>query len=83
MTEIERLALTLPAGFAPRAARLARLTARVLAAQPLPQGTVLPSVHPAPLRLDPRRSDAALAGAIARHIAAGITQAAADGSPSC
>ncbi len=79
MPEIDHLALQLPAGFEKRAARLARLTAQALAGQPLPASGTLALVSPAPLRLDARRSDAALAGVLARHIAGGIHRAGDDG----
>jgi len=78
MTEIGALALQLPSGFERRAARLARLTAQALAERPLPEGAPLATLRLAPLALDARRSDPALAGVLASHIAAGI--AAARGS---
>ncbi|MDM0030047.1 hypothetical protein [Variovorax saccharolyticus] len=80
MAEIEHLSLSLPAGFEHRAARLARLTAQALAAQQMPVEGVLPTVRLAPLRLDAGRSDHALAGVLAQHIAAGIGGACGAGS---
>jgi hypothetical protein len=76
VTEIDRLSLSLPAGFDQRATRLARLTAQALARHELPARGVLPAVSVAPLQLDARRSDHALADVLARHIAAGIGAAA-------
>jgi len=78
MAEIGQLSLRLPAGFESRAARLAQLTAQALAAHALPATGTLELLHLAPLQLDARRSDRALASTLARHIASGITSAAAE-----
>ena len=72
---VGRLHLRLPAGFAVRAPRIARLTAHALAAQALGAGARLDQVHVPPVRVNARRSDRAIAAQIASAIARGITQA--------
>ena len=77
-TEIGRLHLQLPPGFEGRAQRLGRLVGEALAARSgLPSGR-LERLKVGPLKLDPSRSDRALAGqvaaAVARAIHASTTQ---------
>lgn len=67
-TEIGWLRLQLPAGFASRAPRIARLVGEALAARPdLPAGR-LAELRVGPLRLDRRAGDGAIAGRIANAI---------------
>ena len=80
MLEIDQLAIGLPAGFAPRALRLARLTAQALAAHGLQGDARLASVQTAPLRVDAARPDHAIARQIAGHIARQIAHDTAAGS---
>lgn len=73
-TEIGQLSLRLPAGFEDRAHRISRLVGEVLAArQGLPAGQ-FKHVGVGPVRVDPRHSDRAIAGQIARSIHAAISQ---------
>ena len=50
-----------------------------MAAKALPAGGDIPALALPALRLDPRRSDRALADTLARHIAGGIARVAGDG----
>jgi hypothetical protein len=90
-TEIERIALTLPAGFADRAPAIARLLGQALAEQAQSDAF---GVHGAPdarherltpdcVRVDAHASDAMIAGSIARAIAAALRSHVTDpaGSP--
>lgn len=73
MLEVDRLVLTLPAGFEARAARLGRLTAEALAALPPPQrGGRLDRLAPAPQVVAANWSDRRIAGQLARAIAAAM-----------
>jgi hypothetical protein len=72
---IAQLSLRLPAGFAKRAPRIARLTAHALAAQPIGDGARLAHLHLPPLRVNAARSDRAIAQQLATAIARRITQA--------
>ena len=73
MLEIDHLSLTLPAGFGPRAARIARLTAQALAAHGLGGHGAVAQLQAAPLRVDAARSDHHIARQIADHVAALVT----------
>lgn len=71
-TEIGQLALRLPAGFEDRAHRIGRLVGEALANRTdLPAGR-LERVGVGPLKIDPRRSDRAIADGIAQSIGAAI-----------
>ena len=72
---IARLSLRLPAGFAVRAPRIARLTAHALAAHPIRASARLDNLHLSPVRVNARRSDRAIARELAIAIARGIAQA--------
>lgn len=70
-TEIGQISLRLPAGFEGRAQRIGRLVGDALAGQDLPSGR-MDQVGVGPLRIDPRRSDRAIADHIAQSIGAAI-----------
>lgn len=78
--EIERLHLQLPPGFEGRAQRIGRLVGEALARQPTPGAGRIDAVRVGPLQVDARRSDRAVAEAIAAPIAAAI-RAAGRGGP--
>jgi hypothetical protein len=77
-TEIGLLNLRLPAGFEHRAGRIARLVGEALAAHPDLAGGrpraagPIPHLAVAPMHVDPRRSDRAIAGHIAQSIRAAL-----------
>ena len=71
---IAQLSLRLPAGFAQRAPRIARLTAHALAAQPIGGSARLGNLHVPPLHVNPRRSDRAIAHQLATAIAGHISK---------
>jgi hypothetical protein len=71
---IGQLSLRLPAGFAIRAPRIARLTAHALAEQSLGAGARLRDLHVPPVRVNARQSDRAIARQLAAAIARGITR---------
>ena len=77
-TEIGQLNLRLPAGFEARAQRIARLVGEALARQEGLPGGQFARIGVAPVQVDPRRSDRAIAERIAAHITdsihAAITQ---------
>jgi hypothetical protein len=70
-TEIGRLGLTLPAGFADRAGRIGRLVGEALAGYDLPAGRIA-HLAVGPVTVDPRGSDRAVADSIAQSIRAAI-----------
>jgi len=73
-TEIGQLNLRLPAGFEARAQRIGRLVGEALARQEgLPGGQHV-RIGVAPVRVDPRRSDRAIAERIVQSIHAAIAQ---------
>ena len=72
---IAQLSLRLPAGFAKRAPRIARLTAHALAAHSIDTSAQLAQLHLPPLRVNAGRSDRAIAQQLASAIASRITQA--------
>jgi len=83
MLTIDRLRLSLPAGFEPRAGRIASLVAHELAGR-LPSGAgevhldrlALPAV-----KVGRGASDRQVAGAVAKAIAAGLNPNAGGGKP--
>ena len=75
-TEIENLALTLPAGFAARAPAIARLLGEALLAQPGLGAGCYEQLDVGVLRVDARDSDRL----VAQAIAAAIGRALADGA---
>ena len=85
-TEIERVALTLPAGFADRAPAIARLLGQALAEEAHSAGFGVRGAHgarhevvtPDCVRVDAHASDALIARSIARAIAAALRADAAD-----
>ena len=84
-TEIERIALTLPAGFADRAPTIARLLGQALAEQAPGDafGARLEVLIPDCVHVDARAPDALIARSIARAIAAALHSHVTDpaGSP--
>ncbi len=90
-TEIERIALTLPAGFADRAPTIARLLGQALAEQAPgdafgargERGARLEVLTPDCVHVDARAPDALIARSIARAIAAALHSHVTDpaGSP--
>ena len=81
-TEIERIALTLPAGFAERAAGIAHLLGEALAEQAQSAGLGVRGAHhevvtPERVRVDAHASDALIARSIARAIIAALRADAA------
>lgn len=79
-TDIERIALALPAGFADRAAGIARLLAQALAEQAASDGLGVRGAHDTRhevvsadrVHVDAHASDALIARSIARAIAAAL-----------
>jgi hypothetical protein len=71
-TEIGRLGLTLPAGFADRAGPIGRLVGEALAACDLPAGRIA-QLKVGPVAVDPRGSDRAVAESIAQSIRTAIS----------
>lgn len=76
---IGQLSLRLPAGFAHRAPRIARLTAHALAAHSIGGSARLGQLHVPPLRVNARRSDRAIAQQLATAIARHVSQATTTG----
>lgn len=74
LLSIGQLSLYLPAGFAKRAPRIARLTAHALAAQRVSTVARMDQLHLPPLRVNAARSDRAIAQQLAGAIANRITQ---------
>lgn len=72
MWTVDRLKLTLPAGFEHRASRIARLLAEELAGIPAPHDLRLASLTVPPLEVGPATGDREIAGRIARSIASGL-----------
>jgi len=73
-TEIGQLDLRLPTGFEARAQRLARLVGEALARREGLPGGQYDVIRVAPVRVDARRSDRAIAEHIAQSIHSAIQQ---------
>lgn len=71
MWTFDQLKLVLPAGFEHRAAAIARLVAEELAGMPAPGDRTIHALSLPPIEIQAGASDRAVAGRIARSIAAG------------
>ena len=72
MWTFDQLKLVLPAGFEHRAAAIARHVAEELADMPAPAGRTIRSLSLPPIEIQAGASDRAVAGQIARSIAASM-----------
>jgi len=82
MLRIDRLRLSLPAGFERRAGRIARLLGDELAALPLAAGEVrLDRLALPPVDVARGASDRQVAGAVAAAVAAGLNPGRGGGQP--
>ena len=80
MLTIDKLRLTLPSGFEPRAGRIARLVADELAALPLNESASMERLQLPALNVAHGASDRHVAGAIASAIAAQVSRSNGGGT---